>query len=103
MGGPAEAAPGDFPPPQDAVSMTVPTTAHASTPGKTRRALLKLPTNTKPAMPNEKIQLAYMNPVCGDEFCPMDAAFEILSVEVAAPLPGVMVAGANEQSRLDGR
>jgi hypothetical protein len=99
-----EFVPGDFPPPQDAVNMTLPTMVHASTAGKTRRALLKLPANTKPAMPNERIQLAYIiPPVRGDEFFAPAAAFVIFSVEVAAPLPGVMVAGENEQSRLDGR
>ena len=94
----------DFPPPQDAVNMTVPTTAHASITAKTRRALLKLPAKTKLAMPNEKIQLAYKNPcVRGGEFCAVAGAFVIFRVEVAAALPGVMVAGENEQIKLDGR
>jgi hypothetical protein len=48
----------DFPPPQDAVSMTLPMTRHATIAGITRRALLKLPKKTNPAIPKEKIQLA---------------------------------------------
>jgi hypothetical protein len=55
-------------------------------------------------MPNEKIQLAYRNPpVRSDELFALVAEFEILRVELAVPLPGLMVAGENEQTRLAGR
>ena len=104
MFAPPELGPGDFPPPHDAVSITLPTRAHAITVDKTRRAFLKLPTNTKPAMPNEKIQLAYISPpVRPGRFFAVVGAFVIFSVEVAFPLPGLMVAGENEQSRFAGR
>jgi|ERR1700720_4423354 len=105
--GPAELRAEDFPalpPPQDAVSIRLPTRAHASTAGNTRRAFLKFPTNTKPAMPNEKIQLAYRKPpVRSAELFALVAEFEILRVELAVPLPVLMVAGENEQTRLAGR
>ena len=101
----AEAAPEDFPPPQEEdVSMTLPTMAQANTAGKTRRAVLKLPANTRPKTPKEKIQLAYINPLVRpvELFDEVDA-FVIFSVEVAVPEPGLMVAGENEQTRLAGR
>lgn len=100
----AEVALEDFPPPQDDVSMTLPTMAHANTAGKTRRAFLKLPANTRPKTPKEKIQLAYVRPVVRpDEVLDEVEALAIFSVEVAVPEPGFMVAGENEQTRLAGR
>ena len=100
----AEAAPEVFPPPQDDVSMTLPTITHANTAGKTRRAFLALPANARPETPNEKIQLAYTNPLVRpvELFAEVDA-FVIFSVDVAVPDPGLMVAGENEQTRSAGR
>jgi len=84
--------------------MTLPTITQANTADKTRRAFLALPANTRPKTPSEKIQLAYIRPEVRpvELFADVDA-FVILSVEVAVPDPGLMVAGENEQTRLAGR
>jgi hypothetical protein len=60
--GPPAAGLEDLPPPQDAVSMTLPIMTHATIAGSARRAFLKFPKNTDPAIPKDKIQLAYAKP-----------------------------------------
>ena len=94
MFAPVEPKAEDFPPPpHDDVNITLPTIAHANTAGKTRRAFLKLPANTKPARPKEKIQLAYRNsPVRPGEFFAEVGVSVIFSVEVAVPEPGFVFA-----------
>lgn len=92
-----------MPPPQDAVSMTPPMMRHATIAGSTRRALLKFP-KKRPAIPKEKIQLAYATPLVRlERFFAVVAELVIFNVEVAVPLPSLRVEGEKEHIRFAGR
>jgi hypothetical protein len=94
----------DLPPPHDAVSMTLPMMRHATIAGSARRAFLKFPKKARPAIPKEKIQLAYAKPLVRlVRLFAVVTELVIFNVEVAVPLPSFRVEGEKEHIKLAGR